>query len=111
MQNMGSMLSLLKACLLFLQQYYLIMKAIIPQNKNVVCKCISSDYKTTESGLTYKSNDMPLYEVVDASKKASELLDIKAGDVVAVNSTGTKVELDGVEYIIFDAESIMGKIA
>ena len=84
---------------------------LIPQNKNIVCKCISSDEKTTESGFTYKSNDVKLYEVVSVSNVLrDDLFDIKAGDKIVVNSTGTKVEVDGEEYYMFNVENIMGKL-
>ena len=84
---------------------------LIPQNKNIVCKCISSDEKTTESGFTYKSNDVKFYEVVSISNVLrDDLLNIKAGDKIVVNSTGTKVEIDGEEYYMFNVENIMGKL-
>ena len=85
---------------------------LIPQNKNLVCKCISSNEKTTESGFTYKSNDIKLYEVVSVSNalRSDDLFSIRAGDQIIVNSTGTKVELNGEEYYMFNAENVMGKI-
>lgn len=83
---------------------------LIPQNKNVICKRISPDEKTLESGFTYKSNDIPLYEVVSVSSKARDEIDVDVGDVVIASSTGTKVELDDVEYNVFSSESIAGKI-
>lgn len=96
---------------LFLHQYHLYMK-LIPQNKNLMCKCISSDEKTTESGFTYKSNDIKLYEVVSLSKSLENeaRFDIRIGDRILVNSTGTKVEVDGEEYYMFNAENVIGKI-
>ena len=96
---------------LFLHQYHLYMK-LIPQNKNIVCKCISSDEKTTESGFTYKSNDVKLYEVVSVSKSLENEagFDIKIGDRILVNSTGTKVEVNGEEYYMFNVKNVMGKI-
>ena len=60
---------LAKTKLTSLYQYHLNMK-LVPQNKNVVCRCISSNEKTTESGFVYTSNDVPLYEVVSIAKKA-----------------------------------------
>ena len=83
---------------------------LIPQNKNVVCKCISSNETTTKSGLVYKSNDVPLYEVVSIADKAKDDIDIKAGDIIRTNSTGTKVEVDNVEYVMFNSENIVGKV-
>lgn len=85
---------------------------LIPQNKNLMCKCISSDEKTTESGFTYKSNDMKIYEVISVSNSLAneDNFDIKTGDKIIVNSTGTKVEVDGEEYYMFNVENIMGKI-
>ena len=83
---------------------------LVPQNKNVVCKRISPDEKTLESGFTYKSDDIPLYEVVSVSSKARDEIEIDVGDVVIASSTGTAVELDGVKYNVFSSESIVGKI-
>ncbi len=83
---------------------------LIPQNNNVVCKCISSDEKTTESGLVYKSNDVLLYEVASVADKVKNDIDIQVGDVIRTNSTGTKVEVDGEKYYIFNSENIVGKV-
>lgn len=83
---------------------------LIPQNKNVICKCISLDEKTTESGFTYKSNDIALYEVISFADAIKKDVDIEVGDIITTNSTGTKVEVDGVEYYIFNSENIIGKI-
>ena len=77
-----------------------------------MCKCISLAEKTTESGFIYKSNDIKLYEVVSLSKSLENEagFDIKIGDRILVNSTGTKVEVNGEEYYMFNAENVMGKI-
>lgn len=83
---------------------------IIPHNKNVICKCISSNEKTTESGFAYKSNDISLYEVVSFDDKVKDDIDINVGDVIRTNSTGTKIEVDDVEYYIFNSKNIVGKI-
>ena len=56
-------------------------------------------------------NDVKLYEVVSVSNVLrDDLFDIKAGDKIVVNSTGTKVEVDGEEYYMFNVENIMGKL-
>ena len=96
---------------MFLHPYHLYMK-LIPQNKNLVCKCMSSDEKTTESGFMYRSNDVKLYEVVSIANtlRSDELFNVKVGDLIVVNSTGTKIELNGEEYYMFNAENVMGKI-
>lgn len=87
------------------------MKLIIPQNKNIVCKCIASKNKTTTAGFIYTSVDVPLYEVTSIADKAKNDIELEVGDVVVVNSTGTKIEVDGEEFYLFSSENIMAKIA
>lgn len=83
---------------------------LIPHNKNVICKCISSSEKTTESGFVYKSNDVPLYEVVSLDPNAKDDIDVNVGDVIRTNSSGTKAEVDGMTYYIFNSKNILAKV-
>ena len=100
---------LAKTKLTSLYQYHLNMK-LVPQNKNVMCRCISSNEKTTESGFVYTSNDVPLYEVVSIAEKVKDDICLNVGDIIRTSSTGTKVEVDGVEYYMFSSENIAGKV-
>ena len=86
------------------------MKQIIPQNNSVLCKCITEKTKTTESGFVYESNDIPLYEVISISKNVKNDIGLVEGDLVRVNSTGTLITLDEVDYILFKIENIVGKV-
>ena len=86
------------------------MKQIIPQNDLVLCICITNNKKTTESGFIYESNDISLYEIVKISKNAKNDIDLNEGDIIRVNSTGTSITLDGVDYLMFKMENIVGKV-
>lgn len=87
------------------------MKKIIPQNNYVVCKCITNNKKTLASGFVYETNDIPLYEVIEISKNFDRsIVDINIGDVIRTNSSGTSANLDNNEYILFEANTIMGKV-
>lgn len=83
---------------------------IVPQNDCVLCKLATAKTKTTESGLVYESNDMKLYEIVSIGRNVHDShLNLKPGDLIAVNSTGTLAKLDDVEYYIFKLENIAAK--
>ena len=62
--------------------------------------------KKTESGFVYKSNDIPLYLI---EKVGPQVKNFHAGDIIVVNSTGTKIEFDNVDYFLFKEENVMGK--
>ena len=87
------------------------MKKIIPQNNYVVCKCVTNNKKTLASGFVYETNDIPLYEVIEISKNFDRsIVDINIGDIIRTNSSGTSANLDNNEYILFEANTIMGKV-
>ena len=86
------------------------MKKIIPQNDSVLCICTTDKTKTTESGFVYESNDVPLYEVISISNNIKNDLDLIEGDVIRVNSTGTPITLDNVDYILFNIKNVIGKV-
>lgn len=73
----------------------------------VLCKLVSSNEKTTESGFVYKLNDIPLYYIEDVGQSVKNF---GIGDVVVVNSTGTIVEFNDNEHFLFKEENIMGKV-
>ena len=83
------------------------MKQLIPQNDVVLCALLSSNEKKTESGFVYKSNDIPLYVVEKVGPNVK--MDLHVGDVVVVNSTGTRAVIGDAEYFLFKEENIMGK--
>ena len=84
---------------------------IIPQNNYVLCKCITDNKKMLSSGFVYETNDIPLYEVIEISKNFDRsIVDINIGDIIRTNSSGTSANLDNNEYILFEANTIMGKV-
>ena len=82
------------------------MKQLIPQNDIVLCTLLSSTEKETENGFVYKSNDIPLYFV---EKVGPQVKNFHVGDIIVVNSTGTKVEFDNTDHFLFKEENVMGK--
>ena len=86
------------------------MKKIIPQNNSVLCICVTDNKKITESGFIYESNDIPLYKIISISKNAKNDIGLVENDIVRVNSTGTSITLDGVDYLMFKMENIIGKV-
>lgn len=87
------------------------MKKLVAQNDNVVCIVEKESFsEDSSSGFVFKKPELPLYKIVDIGPAAKDNpLDLKLGDVVAANSTGTMAESDGVKYYIFKAENIVGK--
>ena len=93
------------------------MEKLIPQNGNVVCTRIACANKTTSFGFIYKSDDAPLYKVEAISNRAdgnradgNSSIDLSEGDLVRVNSTGTCVKHNGIDYYIFNLDNIVGKV-
>ena len=82
------------------------MKQLIPQNDMVLCTLLSSTEKKTKSGFVYKSNDIPLYLI---EKVGPQVKNFHTGDIIVVNSTGTKIEFDNVDHFLFKEENVMGK--
>ena len=80
---------------------------LIPHNDNVLCKPLAQEEKKLESGFVYKADEVKLYEVVSTPVDYKGMF--KAGDIVIASSTGTKAEVDGVEYVLFKDESIAAK--
>lgn len=85
------------------------MKTIIPQNDMLLCTIVSSNEKETSTGFVYKSNDLTLYQVKSIGPSVS-YDNIRSGDIVIANSTGSKVTLNGIEYCLLKEENIMGKV-
>ena len=81
---------------------------IILHNNNILCKTIAQEEKKTESGFVYHVPSVNLYEVVSIPVNYEGI--VKIGDIVTVNSTGTLVEVDGVDYLLFKDENITAKI-
>lgn len=80
------------------------------QNDNVLCRLKDGPHKTTMSGFIYTTNDVPTYEVINIGPNVLNNIDLKIGDIVRTNSTGTIINIDNEDLYIFKAENIMGKI-
>jgi len=86
------------------------MKKLVPQNDNVVCTLSREAHSTPETGFIYEKPEIPLYKVESIGPAArGNALDLKPGDIVTANSTGTLAELNGAKYYIFKTENIVGK--
>lgn len=77
------------------------------QNNNILCKLIAQKEKKMESGFTYHVPEVNLYEVVSTPANYKGMF--KTGDIVMVNSTGTLVEVDCIDYLVFKDENITAK--
>ena len=90
---------------------------ILPQNGYVLCRRIVADSEEVqESGLVYTTERLPVYEVLKISASLSlggisEQLNLKAGDRIICNSTGTQVQVSDDEVLwLFKQENIAAKI-
>jgi co-chaperonin GroES (HSP10) len=84
---------------------------LVPQNDYALCKCITENKKTLSSGFVYETNDVKLYEIIDISHNFPKSdLNLKIGDIIRTNSTGTAIKLDNIDYIVFKHDSIVGKV-
>ena len=86
-------------------------KDVLPMNGYLLCRCITSKMKTTDTGFQYESDDLLQYEIVKMGQaKDSESLKLSPHDIVIVNSTGTKIYINGEEMFIFNISNVMGKV-
>lgn len=86
---------------------------VIPQNNQVLCRMLTSNFRESSTGIICKVPDIQTYEVLDISKNFdNSKLGLKIGDVIVCNSTGTSLEdpsLDEKLYL-FPGSSIAAKI-
>ena len=86
-------------------------KDIVAQNDNVICIVESSSKKIHDSGFIYESDEIPTYRVVSIGPRvSSNSLDIKVGDVVTVNSTGTLIEDGSMKLYAFNIANVVSKL-
>lgn len=90
------------------------MSEIIPKNDHVLCKEIVSALKeaTSPSGFIYDQKILPLYQIVKISEVVDSSFDLnlEIGDIIVVHSSGTKVDLDGEQFVLFKLNAIAAKI-
>ena len=92
---------------LFLCLYTIDMK-ILPQNDMVLCTLAESSKKDVSfAGFKYTEEQLPLYKVEQIGPAVK--MDLKVGDIVVVNSTGTLAVIDNAEHYLFKEENIAGK--
>jgi len=89
---------------------------IVPQNGHVLCKQISGDTEKVEDIFLYTEKRLPVYQVLKISNPPSlsgisDDLNLKVGDKIVCNSTGTKVQRSSDEVLyLFKQENIAAKI-
>lgn len=90
---------------------------ILPQNGYVLCRRIVADSEEVqEGGLVYTTERLPVYEVLKISEPPSlvdisEQLNLKVGDKIICNSTGTQAQVSDDEVLwLFKQENIAAKI-
>lgn len=86
------------------------MKYAIPQNDIVLCKGHDSSKKTTESGFIYTIEAVPTYEVIDVGPAVSKDINLKKGDIIRANTSGTPVNVEGEDLFMFKACNVAGKL-
>ena len=80
----------------------------VPYYNAIIAKQIAKDYSTKEvNGLTYKAEELPIYEV-QAIGTLSSSLELSVGDKIVTNSVPTKLEDD---MFLIREEYVAGKIA
>lgn len=80
---------------------------VIPENGTVLCEVVeAAKRETTECGISYEKEGVPLYVVVSVSSGSS----FSPGDVVICNSTGTRLCLPGKVQFLFKEENVVGKV-
>lgn len=86
---------------------------VIPQNNQVLCRMLTSNFRESRTGIICKVPDIQTYEVLEISKNFdNSQLGLKIGDVIVCNSTGTSLEdpsLDEKLYL-FPNRGIAAKI-
>ena len=85
------------------------MKAV-PHNGYLLCKLSSSSqHEVVESGIAYKREELPIYEVISVRDVPDDFRFI-AGDKIIVNSIPTKLNLEGTMLFLVNKDNIAGKV-
>ena len=70
--------------------------------------CVGSE-DVLSSGLSLQATEESnVNAIVNASKIVKNNLNFAKNDIVRTNSTGTPITVDNVDYVLFNAENIMG---
>lgn len=81
-------------------------------NGYVVCVKAVSDVPDTSAGkFIYEKETVPEYEVTDIAGDIPDDVGVTVGDIIIVNSTGTKVVQGESEHYLFKYDNIVGKIS
>lgn len=80
----------------------------IPIDNYILCEKIV-DSHMEESTILYKKEEIPIYKVINISKKIKNFF-ISIGDYVIIESTGTLVKYNDKDYYLVNVDNIIGKI-
>lgn len=80
----------------------------IPIDNYILCEKIV-DSHMEESTILYKKEEIPIYKVINISKKIKNFF-ISVGDYVIIESTGTLVKYNDKDYYLVNVDNIIGKI-
>lgn len=80
----------------------------IPIDNYILCKKIV-DSHMEESTILYKKEELPIYQVINISKKIENPF-ISVGNCVIIESTGTLIKYNDKEYYLVNVDNIIGKI-
>lgn len=80
----------------------------IPVDNYILCEKIV-DSHIEESTIIYTKEELPIYKIINISKKLKNTL-LSIGDCVIINATGTLVKYENKDYYLINEENVIGKI-
>jgi co-chaperonin GroES (HSP10) len=80
----------------------------IPVDNYILCEKIV-DSHVEESTIIYTKEELPIYKIINISKKLKNTL-LSIGDCVIINATGTLVKYENKDYYLINEENVIGKI-
>lgn len=84
---------------------------IVPQNNYVLCRRVNqAEHIDQKLGLAYTKKELPLYEVVSVSRSFSADVAVSPGQRIVINSTGTHVIYDDVDFWLVNGQNIAAVI-
>ena len=80
----------------------------IPIDNYILCEKIV-DSHMEESTILYKKEELPIYKVINISKKIKNSF-IFVDDCVIIESTGTLIKDNDKDYYLINIDNVIGKV-
>lgn len=82
----------------------------IPTNNYILCEKVQDSHDTTEDGVFFQKEELPIFKIKKISRKIKTSL-YKIDDYVIIKSTGTKIKLnENDEYYLINFNDLCGII-